>query len=275
MNWFRMALSLLVVAGGGAALFFLGGGAASPIRISDARATVHDMNGAKALAIALTITNEGGPDRMLSAASPDAKLATLHGVTDASGAPVPAMGSASLSLDGAHAMLMGVGDEWVDGHLIPLSLTFQNAGEVSTKATLSAAGGGMNMSGQGMQHSMNFSAGMTVDASMAPSIAIVAAPVDNGWRIRVETTRFAFKAAAMDGPHVAGEGHGHLYIGGLKIMRMTTPEVTIGALPSGRHEVRVTLNTNNHMAYHTTDGPVSAATFVTVPSDDWPVLHEE
>jgi copper(I)-binding protein len=267
MNWFRIALSLLVVVGGAAALLLYSGGLSSPIRLSEARGTIHHMDGAKAVAISLSITNEGGPDRILFATSPDAKLAVFHGVTDLEGAPVPGTGAASLSLDGAHIMLMGVSGVWLDGRLIPLTITFQNAGEVTTKATLSAAVGGMDMSGQGMHHSMDHSNGMMIDTDVAPTITVTAAPVGDGWRIRAETERFTFAPAAMDSAHVLGEGHGHLYIGGLKIMRMTAPEAAIGALPPGRHKVRVTLNTNNHMAYRTITGTglVTATTFIDIP----------
>lgn len=265
MNKFRMALSLVAVAGAAVALFLYSSGQPAPILLSEARATIHEMDGTKAVAVSLSIANKGEPDRILFATSPDAKLAVFHGVTDLIGAPVPANGRASLSLDGAHIMLMGMSGEWVDGRLIPLTITFKNAGEVTTKATLSAASGGMNMSGQGMHHSMNFATGMTLGVETAPAIMLSVNREGDGWRIRAETERFTFAPAAMDGAHVPGEGHGHLYVGGLKIMRMTTAEALIGALPPGRHDVRVTLNTNNHMAYRTDAGPVTATATIDVP----------
>lgn len=265
MSWLRIVLSVLIVGGGALALFLVAGGGASPITLSGARGTIHTMDGAKAVAVSLSISNEGGPDRILYATSPEAKLAVFHGVTDVEGAPVPALGGASLSLDGAHIMLMGLDGEWADGRLVPLTITFQNAGDVSTKATLNAGTGGMDMSGQGMHHSMDHSAGMMMPANAAPRVVVTAEPAGDGWRIRAETDRFAFAPDAMDGEHVAGQGHGHLYIGGLKIMRMTGPEATIGALPPGQHEVRVTLNTNNHMSYRTEAGDVTATTIINVP----------
>lgn len=265
MKWFRIALSLLVVGGGAAALLNYSDALSSPIKLAEARGTIHHRHGVDTVAVSLSIANDGGPDRILSAKSPDAKLAVFHDVTDLIGAPIPANGSASLSLDGAHIMLMGVSGDLMDGRLIPLTITFQNAGEVTTKAKLSAAGGGMDMSGQGLRHDADHSWCMMIEAALAPVIAVTAVPTGDGWQIRTETERFAFAPAAMDGVHVPGEGHGHLYIGGLKIMRMTSPEAVIGALPPGRHEVRVTLNTNNHLAYYTIGGPVTATTFIDIP----------
>lgn len=265
MKWFRIALSLLVVVGGAVALLLYSGVLSASVKLSEARGSVHDMDGVKAIAISLSITNESGPDRIRFATSPEAKLAMFHGVTDPMGAPIPASGAASLSLDGAHIMLMGISGELAEGRLIPLTITFENAGEVSTKAKLSVSTGGMDMSGADLRHGMDHSKGMMMEAALAPAITIIAAPVASGWRIHAQTERFNFAPAAMNGAHVAGEGHGHLYIGGLKIMRMTEPEAMIGALPPGRHEVRVTLNTNSHMAYHTNAGPVTATTFIDIP----------
>jgi hypothetical protein len=64
--------------------------------------------------------------------------------------------------------------------------------------------------------------------------------------------------------HVPGMGHGHIYVGGMKLDRLFKSEYLIGQLPPGRHEVRVTLNTNDHRAYVVDDVPVSASTFIMV-----------
>lgn len=263
MKILRVGIALLVLAGGAFAFWFFSTPQPSLVTLSDARATVHEMGGTEAVAVAVSINNQGGPDRILRAASPEAQRAMLHGVTDARGAPVPAGGSPSFSLDGAHIMLMAIEGDLANGRLIPLTITFENAGDVTTKATLIAGAQGMVMSG-GMNHVMDPAMGMEVPADKAPTIGVSAAPDGDGWRIRATVGRFRFAPDAMDGEHVPGEGHGHLYVGGLKMMRMTAPEALIGALPPGRHEVRVTLNTNNHMAYRTDAGPVSAVTFIEV-----------
>ncbi len=93
----------------------------------------------------------------------------------------------------------------------------------------------------------------------APRISLSAEPSEGGgWRIRVEAEDFAFRKDLVDGPHVPGTGHGHLYVGGVKVGRLYAPEAEIGPLPPGRHVVRVTLNTNDHRAYVVDGAPVTA-----------------
>jgi len=65
-------------------------------------------------------------------------------------------------------------------------------------------------------------------------------------------------------PHVAGEGHGHVYLNGLKLARLYAPRFQIGALPSGTYEVSVALNTNDHRPFVVDDQPVTAAVSVTI-----------
>lgn len=67
-----------------------------------------------------------------------------------------------------------------------------------------------------------------------------------GWNLELSTENFEFvpKAAGFD--PVAGEGHAHLYIDGLKIARLYSHWYHIQSLEPGKHEVVVTLNANNH-----------------------------
>jgi len=50
----------------------------------------------------------------------------------------------------------------------------------------------------------------------------------------------------------------------MKIGRLYTPEAYIGALPKGQHEIRVTLNTNDHRAYVVDEVPVTASMTIEV-----------
>jgi hypothetical protein len=59
-------------------------------------------------------------------------------------------------------------------------------------------------------------------------------------------------------------GHGHIYVGGMKIGRLYQPEARIGTLPKGEHQVRLTLNTNDHRAYVVGDQPVTATATIVV-----------
>ncbi len=235
----------------------------SALRLSDAVAAVHEVDGTAAIAISVTIANDGGPDRLLSVTSPEAKLAMLHGEEDLTGLPIPAGTGASLSADGAHVMLMGIPGDLTPGRLFPITLTFANAGAMAVKATLIEGAAAMTMDHSGHGAMAMDAAPVALPAGQEPSLTLRAEPTETGWRILSEVTNFRFAPDAMDGAHVPGEGHGHLYIGGIKIMRVTAPEVEVGALPQGEHKVRVVLNTNDHRAYLSGGRPMSAEVVVT------------
>lgn len=210
----------------------------------------------------MTIHNTGGPDRLISARSIVAQRARLdHAVADA-GLAIPADSEPSLAPDGAFILMDGMGGELQDGRMIPLTLRFETAGEFRTQARLVAPQSTGNASEFGL---LGLGDICTVeDGEPAPKIAIEVEPDGDGWIVRVLTEEFAFRPDLVDGLHVPGTGHGHLYLGGLKLQRLYEPEARIGALPSGKHEVRVTLNTNDHRAYVIDDLPVSATAEIIV-----------
>lgn len=74
--------------------------------------------------------------------------------------------------------------------------------------------------------------------------------------IRVEN--FTFDPKAVNGAHVSGRGHAHVYVDGVKIGRAYGPWYHLSALPEGEHEVRVTLNANDHTQLAVGGEPVEA-----------------
>jgi copper(I)-binding protein len=81
-------------------------------------------------------------DRLLSAVSPAADRVELHtSAEDESGvmrmAPIeggleiPRGGAIVLQRGGTHLMFLGLADSWEDGETIPVTLTFEKAGEVA------------------------------------------------------------------------------------------------------------------------------------------------
>lgn len=227
------------------------------ILLSGAEARVHDIGGAKAVSVSLTISNPDGPDRLLQAEAPDTKLATLQNAPAPDGLPIPANSTPVLALDGAYIMLMGVQGELTEGRLFPLTLIFENSGRVRTKARLIEAGDAMT------PNKPHGHGGVVQDPP--PRIELLVTPEGDGWRVRVNTANFTFTPEKMDSPHSPREGHAHLYLGGLKIMRMRGPEAVIGRLPPGPHQLRVTLNTNDHRSYMGPDGPVFAEATIDAP----------
>lgn len=252
-----IAIAALAVAGA------VGWAATLPLQsaglvVTDAVAKPLDTGGTAAF---LAIENSGAPDRLISVHS-DQVAATLYSPADNAGAPVPT-GAAQLALDGAHIRLDANSEDLGDGALIPLVLNFEKAGAVRVKARLSdpAQTGGAARAGL-------FGLGdicVVGEGEPAPHIELSVQETVQGWQVAVLAQEFTFSDAYLGLYHVPGMGHGHLYVGGMKLGRMLTPTAQIGALPSGRHEVRVTLNTNDHRAYVVDNQPVTATAIIVVP----------
>lgn len=259
-----LLIALLIVV----ALIWWEQGRTANILLRDAVAHVaaEDAAGASSasggtLMVSVTIENSGGADWLISADSPVATMAKLRPAPGPNGLPIPGQAAPSLAPDGAHLLLFGVSGALKDGRLAPFTLTFAHAGGVDGKATLRVVDAGGAAPGDPMAH-------VRPDApppeGPTPDVSFVVEPDGTGWRVTVDAGDFRFAPAAMDGEHAPGEGHGHLYVDGLKIMRMTAPEVTIGALPPGRHEISVVLNANDHRPYLKDGAPVGDAVAIDV-----------
>nr|WP_253913453.1 copper chaperone PCu(A)C [Pseudoruegeria sp. HB172150] len=231
----------------GAALFLIFG-RATDIALTDAQLV--PMGGGYALTV--KIDNPGPPDRLIEVSTGEGQL-MMAGASFTEGLPVPAGSTPALAMDGAHGMLMGLPGETEEGRLVPITLRFAEAGAVSTRARVA---GGMDM-----DHSDYYP---VPPDEPAPHLEMLVGPEDDGWKIMLQAENFTFSAEAADSPHVPGIGHGHLYLDGLKLGRVYGTEQHVGALPPGDHELRVTLNTNDHRAYFVDGAPVTAAARVSV-----------
>lgn len=76
--------------------------------------------------------------------------------------------------------------------------------------------------------------------------------------LHIEITNFTFAPEAVNGPHAPGQGHAHVYLNGVKIARTYGPWIQLDALPPGRHEIRVTLNANDHSQLSLNGTPIEA-----------------
>ena len=98
------------------------------------------------------------------------------------------------------------------------------------------------------------------------SIAITAeADADGGVDVRIATEGFRFAPEAVDQAHTPGAGHAHIYVDGVKLGRVFDSEYRIDQLPPGEHDIRVTLNTNDHSDLVFDGAKVEATTTVSVP----------
>lgn len=250
-----MALAVIVAA---ASVFLQRGGEADHILLTEVSAApLPDGD----LGVFLKVENRGAPDRLISVTSPEAD-ATIYSPEADAGPPMPSGQGPALAADGAHIRLSGLTGARDDGRLIPLTLVFETAGEVTTKARISDP----KTTGAAEEVGL-FGLGdicVVGEGEPAPEVSLSVAPDGDGWKISVNTDQFEFSEALTGLYHVPGMGHGHIYVGGMKIGRLYQPEARIGALPRGEHLVRLTLNTNDHRAYVVDDQPVTATATIVV-----------
>ena len=78
------------------------------------------------------------------------------------------------------------------------------------------------------------------------------------WNLHVITTNFTFAPQNVNGAHVPGEGHAHIYIDGVKLARIYGPWFHLSDVPENAKELRVTLNANSHETLSFNNAPIEA-----------------
>jgi len=115
---------------------------------------------------------------------------------------------------------------------------------------------------QGMDHSHDSLVSLPVGAD-APILKIdVLKDPMSGWNLHVMTTNFRFAPDHASLPHVAGEGHAHVYVNGSKIARLYGQWMHIADLPDGEAAIKVTLNSNDHSQLAVGNVPLEATVSV-------------
>jgi hypothetical protein len=95
-------------------------------------------------------------------------------------------------------------------------------------------------------HSMDHPT-LEVDSLNAPSISIeVIKDLKSGWMLKLNTPNFIFAPENANLDNLDNQGHAHLYIDGEKITRLYSNYYYIGDLTNGEHEIKVSLNANDH-----------------------------
>ena len=98
------------------------------------------------------------------------------------------------------------------------------------------------------------------------SVNIIAeADTHGGIDVRIEPEGFRFAPDLVDQEHTPGAGHAHIYLDGEKLGRVFESEYHIDAAPPGEHEIRVSLNTNDHSDLVFDGRKVEASATVNVP----------
>ena len=108
----------------------------------------------------------------------------------------------------------------------------------------------------------------TVMASMLspPTVSITANLDATSTTISIQLTHFDLSEAAVDGAHVDGQGHLHLYVDGEKISRVFSDTYQIDGLSPGTHIISVDLNSNDHRAYVIDGTKIEASVHLSVPA---------
>ncbi|HIK43389.1 MAG TPA: hypothetical protein IGR64_00725 [Leptolyngbyaceae cyanobacterium M65_K2018_010] len=99
-----------------------------------------------------------------------------------------------------------------------------------------------------------------------PTITLIAYPDPvRGWNLEIQTTDFRFAPEHVNQANQPNEGHGHLYLNGHYVSRVYGPWLHLPSLPSGRNEIRVTLNSNSHQALTHNGEEIMATVMVEAP----------
>ena len=106
--------------------------------------------------------------------------------------------------------------------------------------------------------------------SEVPISVSITAEVDDegGVDVQVMTEGWTWTPDNVDGEHVPGEGHAHIYVDGVKIDRVYSPSYHLESLEPGERQVRVSLNSNSHEDLTYNGKAVEAIVMVTVPETE-------
>ncbi len=101
---------------------------------------------------------------------------------------------------------------------------------------------------------------------MVVAISLELDPV-GGANLMVMPQGFTMAPGQVNAPNVAGEGHPHLYVNGVRLGRVYSPYLHLGKLAPGINEVRVTLNTNMHQEYSRDGETIEAVATIHIPAE--------
>lgn len=105
-----------------------------------------------------------------------------------------------------------------------------------------------------------------IESTVPIAVAIAAIPeADGGVSVAITTDNWQWTPEQVNGANAAGAGHAHIYVNDEKINRVYGPHYHLKDLPPGDHEIRVTLNANDHSGLLRDGQPVVATATITVP----------
>jgi len=260
----------------GTLVFFQFKPVASSVTVTDARVTPMGSDGTM-FVVSATLQNDGPPVALIGADAPDGPSVSL--VIPEGNGPliIPGASQGLLAMDGAHLVLSMPQGGLEEGAFQSISLRFGDGSAVVARAMRPVPMGDMEMmdhsamadQGAGMDHGAMMGHGGQggVMEDPAPTLAFGPATVfdASGGTATLVTEHFDFARTSEGTAHVPGQGHGHIYLNGLKLGRLYGNSLQLGALSPGPYVLRVTLNTNDHRAYMSNGAPVAAEIAFEIP----------
>ncbi len=79
-----------------------------------------------------------------------------------------------------------------------------------------------------------------------------------GWNLQLIAQNFRFTPEAVNQVALPGSGHAHLHVDGSKRARLYGPWFHLPDLGKGTHQIRVTLNSNDHRVLAMYGEPIAA-----------------
>jgi len=73
---------------------------------------------------------------------------------------------------------------------------------------------------------------------------------DSDLNLEIDTENFSFAPENISDDHVSNEGHAHVYVDGILMGRAYSDWYHLPRVEPGKHNIKVTLNTNNHREYY-------------------------
>ena len=165
------------------------------------------------------------------------------------------------------------GEIHLHGYDLTAEVSPEHPGELAFEATTAGAFGiNFHVFADDSLHSDS----VTVVSETPVSVSITAQPdAEGGVDVQIATEGFRFAPDLVDQPHTPGVGHAHIYVDGEKLGRVFESEYHIPKLAPGEHEIRVSLNTNDHSELVYDGAKVESTVAVTVPDVGQAAEHGE
>jgi len=98
-----------------------------------------------------------------------------------------------------------------------------------------------------------------------PTVDLIVHPdARRGWNLEIQVTNFTFAPERVNQASNFQEGHGHLYVDGVKITRLYGNWYYLESLAPGTREITVSLNANGHEALMHNGQPIQVTRQVVV-----------